>query len=237
MTPAALFAALEATWPAAHTTTMPPFVIRDGAGGGKRVSAASATGVVRADDIESAETAMRALGQPSLFTLRDRADPLDALLAARGYRMVDPTVIRACAIESLTAHHPPPLSAFTLWEPLQIMRDIWAEGGIGPARLAVMDRVTGPKTGLFGRSKDTPAGTGFVALHGAIAMVHALEVRPDFRRQGTARHMILAAAHWAAGQGARSVALAVTTGNEAANALYASLGMPFWARYHYRLKD
>lgn len=180
---------------------------------------------------------MLALGQPRLFVVRDGDGALDVLLAAQGYRVIDPTVIRACAIESLTAHKAPRLAAFTLWEPLQIMRDIWAEGGIGPARLAVMQRVDGPKTALLGRSDDSPSGAGFVAVHGAIAMVHALEVRPNSRRQGAARNMMLVAAHWAAGQGARQMALAVTAANEGANALYTSLGMPICAKYHYRIKD
>jgi len=237
MTPVALFDALDATWPAARTDRLPPFVIRDGQGGGKRVSAAQAIGPVTQDDLARAESAMLALGQPRLFVLRDTTDPLYGMLAAQGYRVIDPTVIRACPIESLTVHHPPRLSAFTLWEPLQIMRDIWAEGGIGPARIAVMEKVIGPRTALLGRSNDSPSGTGFVAVYGGIAMVHALEVRAGSRRQGAARNLMLAAAHWAAGQGARHMAVAVTAGNGPANALYALLGMPICARYHYRIKD
>src|SRR5690606_36099635 len=177
--------------PAARTTAMPRLLIRDGERGGKRVPAASAAGPVTAGDIALAEQAMTALGQPLLFAIRDATDPLDALLAGQGYRVVDPTVIRACAIETLTRHHPPRISAFTLSEPLQIMRDIWAEGGIGPARLAVMERVTGPKTAQLGRSNVKPSGAGFVALEGAIAMVHAIEVRENSRRQGAARNMML----------------------------------------------
>ncbi|NCO20745.1 MAG: GNAT family N-acetyltransferase [Rhodobacterales bacterium] len=237
MTPAVLFAVLDATWPAARTVALPAFLIRDGQGGGKRVSAAQATGAVDAADLAAAEQAMQALGQPPLFILRRADDPLDAVLADHGYRVVDPTVIRGCAVETLTALPLPRVAAFALWEPLQIMRDIWAEAGIGPARLAVMQRVTGPKTAVLGRSHDKPAGVAFVALHGDIAMVHALEVRVASRRQGTARHMMICAARWAAGQGARQIALAVTEANTGANALYASLAMPVRAKYHYRIKD
>ncbi|WP_226780231.1 GNAT family N-acetyltransferase [Oceaniglobus trochenteri] len=237
MTPEALFATLEATWPAARRVALPPFEIRDGRGGGKRVSAAIATETVADDDIEAAEHAMAALGQAPLFMLRRADDPLDGMLAARGYRIADPTVIRACPIKALTAQRPPPVSAFTIWEPLQIMRDIWAGGGIGAARLEVMNRVTAARTGVLGRSADKPAGAAFIALHDDIAMVHAVEVRPESRRLGTARHMMLAAAHWAAEQGARDIAVAVTEANAAANALYASLGMPVCAKYHYRIGD
>ncbi|WP_240611076.1 GNAT family N-acetyltransferase [Oceaniglobus ichthyenteri] len=235
--PDQLFAALAATWPAAAQTHAPPFLLRDGAGGGKRVSAASVIGPVGPDDIANAEIAMARLGHPPLFSLRGNLGPVDALLADRGYRMVDPTVIRACPVGALSRFDLPRLAAFTLWEPLEIMREIWAEGGIGPERMAVMARVTGPKTALLGRSQARAAGAGFVALHGDIAMVHALEIRANARRQGAARHMMIAAAKWAQSHGARHMAIAVTQANGAANGLYTSLNMPVCATYHYRIKD
>ena len=43
MTPEDLAAVMEATWPAARVWREGPFLCRDGAGGGKRVSAASST--------------------------------------------------------------------------------------------------------------------------------------------------------------------------------------------------
>lgn len=234
----ALFDTLAVTWPAARTIALPPFLLRDGQGGGQRVSAATATANCLQDsDIARAEAAMRAMGQVSLFRLRPEETALDAQLAARGYRVGDPTVLRACPVAALLDLPLPRVSAFSLWEPLQIMRDIWAEAGIGPARMAVMGRVNGPKAALLGRSRDKSAGVGFVALHDTIAMVHALEVRADCRRQGTARHLMIAAARWAADHGARHVALAVTEANAAGNALYASLKMPVCGRYHYRIRE
>ncbi len=235
--PAPLFAALDATWPAARQFSLPPWKIREGRGGGKRVTAAEASEDASGEDIAAAEQAMTALGQPCLFTLRGASGPLDALLAERGYRLSDPTLIRTCPLAVLLNDHPPPVSAFTVWEPLQIMRDIWAEGGIGPDRIAVMERVAGAKTGLFGRSANKPAGVGFVALSGDTAVVHAFEVRDTAPRLGTARNMMLAAAHWAAARGAQTMALAVTESNLAANSLYESMGLTTVSRYHYRIKE
>ena len=117
------------------------------------------------------------------------------------------------------------------------MREIWAEGGIGPARVAVMERVTGPKTGLLGRLKDQPAAAGFVALHEGIAMVHALEVRPRHRRAGMGRLMMVQAALWAEAQGARHLAVLCTRDNAGANALYAAMGFSCAGTYHYRIKE
>ncbi|SFP33442.1 GNAT family N-acetyltransferase [Tranquillimonas alkanivorans] len=234
---AELLAAMEATWPAAAAARHGPWMIRDGQGGGKRVSAATAEGPVGEGDIPAAEAALTDLGQTRLFQVRAGEDDLDRLLDVRGYAVIDPVTLYACPVRPLADQERPRLSAFTMWEPLAIMREIWAEGGIGPARQAVMERADGPKTAVLGRADDKPAGTAFVAVHRDIAMVHALEVRPTSRRRGAARHMMVQAAQWAQAQGAGTLALAVTDANEAANALYRALGMTAAARYHYRLLD
>ena len=99
-----------------------------------------------------------------------------------------------------------------------------------------MDRVQGPKTALLARTGDRPAGVAFVACHGTEAMIHALEVRPDQRRQGVGQSLLQAAANWAADQGAARLSLVVTRQNAAARALYARLGMCLVGQYHYRMK-
>ena len=216
---------IDATWPAATISDVPGFRIRDGRGGGKRVSAATAREGWQADQIAGAEAAMRAVGQTPLFMIRDGEAALDAALEARGYRIVDPTVLRRASVDAIDDRDIPRVTAFTIWEPLAIMREIWAAGGIGPARLAVMDRVTAPKTAIFGRIKDQPAGVAFAALADQTVLVHAVEVLPRLRRNGLAQWMMRQAARWGRGQGARDIAILVTRANEGANALYASLGM------------
>ena len=49
-------AAMEATWPPQALHRAGPWAVRQGAGGGKRVSAASPVGDWRADDIALADT-------------------------------------------------------------------------------------------------------------------------------------------------------------------------------------
>ena len=230
MTPDQLAKVMEATWPPARQWRQGPFLLRDGAGGGKRVSAASRVGDFTADDLATLE----ALAEPLVLIRQADAD-LDAALDARGWQLVDPVVAYAAPVASLQADLPP-LSAFPHWPPLQIARTIWADAGIGPARLAVMDRVTGPKTALLARLGDRPAGVAFVALHGEDAMLHALEVRPAFRRQGVGEILLRAAANWAAAEGAARLSLVVTTRNTAARALYSRLHMQTVGQYHYRMK-
>jgi GNAT superfamily N-acetyltransferase len=206
-----------------------PWAIRDGAGGGKRVSAASAEGEWTEADLTLAEAAMP---EDALFLIREGEDALDSALAARGYRVVDPVVVYACPATGLPP--PPHMTTFPHWPPLAIARDLWAEGGIGAARLAVMDRVAVPKAAIFARQADRPAGVAFVALAGTTAMLHALEIAPARRRQGSAHHILQAAAQWTLDQGGETLSLAVTRANAPARALYASLGMQAVGSYQYR---
>ena len=231
-----IFDALDATWPAAATHPAGSWLVRDGRGGGKRVSAATATEDGAAAHIDAAEAAHKALGQPPIFCLRGGQDVLDQALAARSYRTADPVVIYAAPAGRLTGEPPARLSTFPIWPPLAIMKEVWAEGGIGPARLAVMDRVIGPKVSILGRAGDRAAGAGFVAMHDNTAVIHALHVLPDQRHKGLARNIMRAAALWASDQGADQIALAVTKANDAANALYTALGMTIIDQYHYRVK-
>lgn len=229
-----LFDVIDTTWPSEAQQHVGPWIIRNGAGGGNRVSAATANGTVRACNVAPAEQAMRALGQKPLFQMRPSDEATDAVLDRAGYVVRDETALYAASITTLTTQRPPPVTAFTVWPPLAAQTDIWAQGGVGPARLAVMDRVSCTKTTFLGRIDDRPAATLFVAVHGGIAMLHALEVAPAFRRRGLAQQMTRAAAFWAQARGATTFSLLATTGNGAANALYQGLGMTVVAGYHYR---
>lgn len=236
MTPARIYATLEATWPAAAYHRHGPWLIREGQGGGQRVSATTAEGPFLAEDISAAESAMQALGQPLLFMIRQGDDLLDTALAARGYQRHDPVLAYAAPTGLLATPAPPAMSAFAIWPPLNIAAQLWADAGIGPGRLAVMQRVKGPKTTILGRLNDRASGIAFVACHGKTAMLHALEVCPAQRRQGSANNIMRAAAIWAQDQGAETLSLAVTEQNAPARALYASLGMEVVGPYHYRKK-
>jgi GNAT superfamily N-acetyltransferase len=232
----ALYAVTEQTWPPARRTVQGPITLRDGAGGGKRVSAATAAPDWRDADLAEAEDAMAALGQAPLFMIHQGEDALDAALGARAYDIIDPVNLWLCPMDRLTDRPIPRVTAFAIWEPLAIMREIWAQGGIGPARVAVMERARTPKTGLFGRISDKPAGAGYCGLHEGIAMVHALEILPEHRGRGLGKWMMRCAAFWAQAQGGTHMAVLCTKANAGANGLYASLGMEVVGQYHYRIK-
>lgn len=229
-----LHAVAEATWPPFATHRAGPWLIREGRGGGQRVSAASPVEAWDEADIAGAEAAMRDLGQSPLFVIREGEARLDAALAARGYALHDPVVAYAAPVADLAAVAPEFLTSFPHWPPLAVARQMWEEGGIGPARIAVMERVAGPKTCILGRTGDRAAGVAFTAIHGDVAMLHALEVAPALRRNGCGHNILRAAAGWARDHGATTLTLLVTERNLAARALYASLNMQVVGQYHYR---
>lgn len=234
-------AAIRATWPPARTETVGPFLVSDGAGGGNRVSAAQLAdpatdgGEVSAKDIAQVLDWQHSIGGESIFMVFGWQTALDDLLAAQGFTTRDATNILACPTAEL-AKPPPPVSCFEIWPPLAVQEEIWADGGIGPARLAIMTRAKEPKTTLFGRINDKPAGTAFVALHERIAMLHALDVAALAQRQGLGRTMMGAAAAWARDHGSDVFSILVTQENAPAERLYASLGMQAVESYWYRVK-
>ncbi len=229
-----LMQALEATWPPASSDadSLPGWRLRDGGGGGKRVSAAVSTG---STDVAALAAAMRARGETPLVQVPGSATALDAALEAAGWAVVDPTVLMVGEAEALaTLELGKHVRAVPVGVRLALLNEIWAAGGIGPERRAVMARCEGPHTQIMVRSDDRVTGVAHVAVDGDVAMLHAVEVRASHRRQGAGRGALVGAARFALDHCAAWVALAVTEGNAAARALYEGAGMAPVARYHYR---
>lgn len=231
MTDRDFLAVMDATWPAAAYQHLGPWLIRRGAGGGKRVSAASVAGDWTPQDIPQAISAMQNLGQTPLFLIRAQDNDLDLNLDKMGFQIIDPVLVYTAPTAQLADQTTP--HNYPHWPPLAITREIWAVAGIGPARLDVMERAE-RKTAILVRRQDRVAGVAFVALAGMTAMLHALEVSPDHRRQGSAQNLLTSAAGWAQRQGADTISLVVTTANAPARALYDKLGMQVVGGYHYR---
>ncbi len=245
--PGALFAALHATWPAAEERRFGPFVLRRGAGGGRRVSSATLSTPppehLPAETITEAESAMREWGQAPGFMIRRLADPegdaaeqtLAAALVRRSYTERDPTVMLAAPLDTLlaTPRNKPGETLVNEGAPLRLQEEIWAEGGIGPARLGVMGRVRGPRAFLLSRKGQRPGGVGFVAVAGDIGFLHALFVPADLRGRGHGRRLLGAAAAFAGRHGARHLAVVTTGGNLPARQLFVNAGMTFCGGYTY----
>lgn len=229
-----LMAATDATWPAAEYRALGPWTLRRGEGGGQRVSAASSR--EEAVDPAPAAEAMRAWGQGPLFRVGGAQAALDRRLARAGYRRHDPVVLYAAPVAALDDGRDQTARLIRVRTALAMVDEIWAAGGIGPGRRAVMARAAAPKVTLMARAGDRPAGVAFVGLDREVAMLHAMEVVPAHRRRGAGEILVRGAASFAAEHGAGWLVLAVTEANAAARALYAKLGMAEAGRYHYRVE-
>lgn len=176
---------------------------------------------------------MRGIGQDPIFMIRPWDTGLDRWLDTRRYRVVDPVTVYAAPAKILAGEQP--ITAATpTWPPLAVQSELWQAGGIGPARIAVMERAKTVKTAILGRSGDTPAGVAYVAAKDGVAMLHALEVAPAMRRTGVASAILKGAANWALGKRADWLAVLVTKANGPGNALYRHLAMTPVTDYHYR---
>lgn len=224
------FSTLAATWPGL-TESRDGWTLRRATGAGNRVSAAT-----REDpgaDPDAAAEAMRAMGQPPLFMIREGEEDLDSALEDRGYLPEDRSVILAAPAADLRTEGAE-RAVIRCDAPLARMTEIWRENDIGAARLEVMERAPAPSLFLMARDGDRPAGCAFLAAQGGVAMIHALAVAPFARRKGLATRATRTAAAWAVENGATELALAVREDNAPALELYRRLGFETRARYHYR---
>lgn len=236
-TPAALLAALDATWAPAAREPLGGWIVRRGLGGGSRVSSVwpeGDPGMSLAAAIDAAAAIQRGWGQRPLFQIGPGDDALDAALAARGWEAFDACEMLAAPAAQVAAQGTGGLMAVRVRAPLAALDALWAEGGVGPARRAVMARTPAPKETFLLRAQDRPAAAVFVAAHGQVAMLHALHVAAPLRRAGVGAAATAAAARWAEAAGAATLALAVTLANAPARALYRRLGFAPVCGYHYR---
>ncbi|MEO0682153.1 MAG: GNAT family N-acetyltransferase [Pseudomonadota bacterium] len=227
--------AMARTWPpaAVDDASAPGWRLREGRGGGKRVSAATSLGAL---DPAPLAAILRARGETPMVQVVASETELDQRLADAGWVEVDATILYVAPAEAMAALSLPKGVRFaTGTARLALLAEIWEAEGIGAARQAVMERCAAPKAILMGRTDDVAAGAAFVAAHGRLAMLHAVAVRPEHRRRGVGRALLAGAGRFGLDQGAPWVGLAVAEANETARALYDAAGMTRAARYLYRV--
>jgi len=226
-----LFDAVDATWVPLAFHNHEGWLIREGAGGGQRVSAATLLADATSAKVGSAANKMLAIGQNPLFMIRDSDMDLDAELEALGYAVVDPVAILTAPIDRLIQKQPKHTHHIDrLITPDNTATKIWASGGIDQNRLNVMQRVKCPKTILSAGDM----GVAFAAAYADIAMVHAVEVANNHRRKGIANALMFEAFNWAKDQDCNWVSVLTVRKNLPAHKLYETLGMTEAAAYHYR---
>ena len=236
MTPNSFWAASETCWPPLNKKNIGPWVIREGEGGGNRVSSTTANDFFRKEDIFIAENHMQLLNQKNIFHIREKDLELDNILDRLGYSLVDKTVVYGSKIAKMSSPCVPPMTAFNIWPPLRIMKDIWEIGGTTDSRISVMERCKVRKTAILGRIENKAAGCAFISEYKGVAILQALFVLPSYRRKGLARFLISESVKWVSYAESAYLALMTDKYNKEARGLYDSLGMKIIDKYHYRVK-
>jgi GNAT superfamily N-acetyltransferase len=160
--------------------------------------------------------------------------PLDAILAARGWPHRPPTLVQTAALPALAAapERPdlPPVRLAAAPSSAWLAVAAGRKGGLPDAARHILTAV---RTVRFA---EVYAGSDLLAIaRGAVTAgwfgASLIEVVPEARRRGLARHVVGALARWAAGEGATRAYLQVEERNTAAVRLYESLG--YTVHHHY----
>jgi GNAT superfamily N-acetyltransferase len=220
-----------------------PFVFRAFLGGTGRANATSsfhpAPDAALPERLERIAARYVALGMMPRF----RSTPLDPpamreLLLQRGFVEREETLVLAgpltplaredAAVEVLSGPGPDWMAVVSTAEyQVEARRQ---------EKLRMKELLAIPAAWLLLREEGRPAASVFATADAELAGFFDLAVHPDFRRRGLGARIVGAAAHWAAGQGARRLWCQVSAGNAASLALNGALGLREAYRYRYFVK-
>ncbi|MEM6357241.1 MAG: GNAT family N-acetyltransferase [Pseudomonadota bacterium] len=250
LTPERFARASDATWPGERIEWIGGWKLRFTEGAGSR--AASAWAAEAEAPMEPTAIAARigevtrAYGRAGLrprFQIWPGDTQIDQALETAGWERYDRSLLMIRpAIPPIELPPPGPdavregreAMAVVVRTPIALLDEVWQEGGVGPARRAVLDRSQGPKAIFLGRVGMQPAGAVAMTLDGEVGITQALWVVPAARRSGLASVLMAAASRFAADAGASVIAHAVLEENMPAVRLYERLGFRPFGAYHYR---
>jgi ribosomal protein S18 acetylase RimI-like enzyme len=228
-------------WPSLRTVMCDGWVFREALGYTKRANSAAALSANGdfAGTLSLAERFYRSTGNPAIFRLSPLAGTgPDRLLAARGYRVVEETIVMTMPLCDAT-----PRDACVTLSPHCTPE--WENGyadahALQPeqrrAHRAILDRIA-PLPTAFAIVHDGDRAVAFglgVIDRGALGLFDIVTV-PGARRQGAARRLVQQLLRWGMESDAHAAWLGVIGDNERAKPLYAQLGFRELYRYHYRV--
>ncbi|MFI7637574.1 GNAT family N-acetyltransferase [Nonomuraea sp. NPDC049400] len=223
-------------WPAYEQRRHDGWVLRYAGGVTKRAN--SVLALERPADlngaIEAAEAFYRERGQRCVFSVGTQALPgLDEELEARGYELVDPTVVMAAgALAPVPGLHEVRIEdrPWPGW-----LRTWWAVDGRYGSGLEAAERICTGVPAWYGAYEEdgVALAVGRAVPQGDTAGIYCMATLPEARRRGLARAVLQALVRHA---DAGSAYLVTTAPNLAAQALYRGAGFEVAGRYHYRVR-
>lgn len=234
-------------WPAPRSALMGDWLLRSAAGYTKRANSANAMhpgAALTPPLLQQIEDHYARQQLPCIFRLSPLADVgADALLQARGYRLVDPSLLMQRATQDGDAHWQPTGGAAL--EMSSQLPDAWLDGycaaSVHPAEQQPAHRAILAAIGMrcayasLVRGGQVLAWGMAVCERDAVGLYEVL-VHPAQRGQGLGRQLTRGLLQWAARAGATHTDLQVAGGNARARQLYASLGFAPVYGYHYRVQ-
>lgn len=227
-------------WPATEAERVDGWLWRWSGGASQRANSVSTvdfTGTDPEASLARVEALYLAKAAPVRFHTFDLSGPpgLPALLAARGFRAGETTLTLMAPAKATTL----PADVEVSSDPGRDWLDVYM-GAITPDRRAVnrtiLDRVPAPRAFFSVRREGRVISTALCVVDGDHAVAECVATRADSRGQRGAEAAMRALIGWAAGRGARIIALQVVDGNVPALALYRRLGFSqigenrFWVR-------
>jgi GNAT superfamily N-acetyltransferase len=226
-------------WPAARQQLFDGWLLRCAGGYTKRANSVTPlypAALDPAGKIAACEHFYARQGLPCIFRLPSFGPPeLDGLLAARGYRELDRTLVLARPLAR--ADHAPAAGGDL------VDLDVWlaaysALSESGPAQRAghraILERIVAQPAYLLLGAADAPLACGLGVLEQDHVGLFDIVVAAERRGQGLGGRMIGALLGWAAERGARRAYLQVVASNAPARRLYDRLGFVEQYQYAYR---
>lgn len=232
-------------WPAPRNAVAGDWLLRSAAGYTKRANSANALqpgATLTPQLLEHIEAHYARQQLPGIFRLSPLADGgVDALLQARGYRLVDPSLLLQRATQA-DDRQPGTDGHLQLDAQLQAA---WLEGycaaSVHPPEQQLPHRRILESIGMRCAYASLQRGGralawGLAVLERDAVGLYEVLVHPDQRGQGLGRQLVQGLLQWAAQQGATHTDLQVAAANARARQLYESLGFAPVYGYHYRVQ-
>ncbi len=227
-------------WPALDTYLLDGWVLRFANGYTKRANSINPTYPAEQTDLAAKVAACESIyasrGLPAIFRLTSFGVPpgLDELLATRGYRIGDPTVVLQKSLAGVAGG--PSLRAWdvTAWLPVYC-RLAGVELSAHGTHAAMLAKIPGDPVFATLDVADEPVACGLVVPGVECAGLFDIVTDRARRRRGYGRLLMTGLLSLAAGTGADTAYLQVVEANTGARHLYDQLGFTETYRYWYRL--
>ncbi len=225
-------------WPALESRDVGGWRLRLSGGYTKRANSINALGPDFSTDIDALEAPFRDRGQLPAWRLTPLAPPeAVALLADRGYRAIERSLLQVCPLHDRFQADPAVVIS-------PIPSPAWIEAfaahsPVKPEHRETMQKmlqaIAQPVGFAFVQHEGRPMAMAIGAVEGEHMGLFDVLVMPEARRRGLARRVTESLYAWAWEQGARHAYLQVVATNQAAMPLYEAQGFRTVYAYEYRL--